>query len=103
MKTNQSLNVTVENGYAVFTTADGSQNRYAIQPFASLLRTIWLYLDADYPDLMRAPGEPEITIDYNGLAYRWNITMAHYCFAEGRMNEVDLAISMLVESNEEEA
>lgn len=103
MQTNQSLTITVENGHAVFTTADGKQNRHAIPPFASLFETIWRHLDANYPDLMRAPGEPEVIIDYNGFVYRWSITMAHYCFAEGRMGESDFADSILVQSNEEEA
>ena len=30
----------------------------------------------------------------NGLAYRWNSNLAHYCFAEGRISETEL-IGML--------
>lgn len=98
MKTNQSLNVTVENGYAVFTSSDGKQNRHAIPPFDSLFKTVWNALF----DLPHDP-EMEILIRYNGSIYRWNMTYAHYTFAKNRMGECDFANSILVQSNEEEA
>lgn len=98
MKTNQTLNVTVENGHAVFTTSDGKQNRVAILPSDSILKTVWIVLFDFHCD-----PELEVLIHYNGSTYRWNMTFAHYTFAKSRMSEADFANSILVQSNEEEA
>lgn len=98
MRTNQSLTITVENGHAVFTTADGKQNRVAILPSDSIFKTAWIVL-FDFP----CDPEMEILIHYNGATYRWNMTYAHYTFAKNRMSEEEFANSILVQSNEEEA
>jgi hypothetical protein len=56
-----------------------------------LFRRIFDYF-CDYP--LQADDEIRITLA-NGLQFFWNFTLAHYCFAKGRMTEDEFILSTI--------
>lgn len=55
----------------------------------------YIHIGGDIDDLLE--NEPLITFyHYDGSVYQWDFTLAHYCFAKGRLSEEDLVESLRV-------
>ncbi|MDR0830034.1 MAG: hypothetical protein LBN95_07990 [Prevotellaceae bacterium] len=79
MKSNQSATKVAK----VFTDFDGESREFTHTSQEVLCQEIWDYL-IDNPDCMN--DDVLVTLS-SGLTYRWNHTLAHYCFDKGRMTE----------------
>lgn len=76
----------------IFTDIDGQTNSVDYNSIKELMININEYLTQCYEDSMY---DDDILINANGVKFWWSVTAAHYCFAKGRINEVQAFRQMI--------